>query len=339
MGHLKTNELTKRNEEALRSETWQVARRAMKKEKEIAHFTETPEVKNLDTMKVGETDNVYGVRWGNLVRDYLKTAYSGENTETEIVSWDVTYKVLKREEVTVFYNADGDTLFDVENKRLEKEFEWLMNEDELEGQKEAEPNHADMGMDAKPDSGSVNEVEAKTREEVTALGRNGTPAEMSSAKQKAKEKLEKELKVAKDKSFANPVIGYLLERCEEDEGLAQDVAQDHKTWKKCRDYIYKKAKKRAVDNQAVVRDEVVFEWAEDYYHKDDKAEEEKKAKQEVKRKEKQKKKVAAKKPENQDKHGKTASAPAKKEDEPKKRSEPKKTEKNMEGQMDMFSMI
>lgn len=43
---------TERNKEALRSETWREAREATRKE--IPRFTETPEVKNLDAMKVSE---------------------------------------------------------------------------------------------------------------------------------------------------------------------------------------------------------------------------------------------------------------------------------------------
>ncbi|WP_379690413.1 hypothetical protein [Mediterraneibacter gnavus] len=45
---------------------------------------------------------------------------------------------------------------------------------------------------------------------------------------RAKEKLEKELNDAKDKNFADPVIKYLLKRCEEDDGLSSDVLQPHK---------------------------------------------------------------------------------------------------------------
>lgn len=332
---------TERNKEALRSETWQEAREAMSKE--VQHFTETPEVKNLDAMKVSGTDNVYGVRWGNLVRDYLKTAYSGEDAEAEIVSWGVTYKVLRRKEVTVFYNAGGDTLFDVENGRLEKEFEWLMDED---SQSEADTGGSDAAaVETAAEGGNVESVKpgretadsfekvpAEKASDDTPDGKD-MPADAASAKPRAKEKLEKELETAKDKSFADPVIGYLLNRCEEDEGLAQDVAQDHKTWEKCLGYIYRNAQKQAVGNQAVVRDEVVFEWAEDYYHEDDKAE------GEAKPKEKQKKKAAAKKSKAKEKHDKKTSDSAKKEETAKKRIEPKKSGKDMEGQLDLFSMM
>ena len=112
------------------------------------------------------------------------------------------------------------------------------------------------------------------REERDAAGK-GDPAgeqadedtkscEVPSAKQRAEEKLKKEMMAAKDKSFAEPIINYLMERCREDEGLAQDVVQGHKSWQKCFDYIYSQARKQANGNHAAVRDEVVYEWAEDY---------------------------------------------------------------------------
>ncbi len=106
--------------------------------------------------------------------------------------------------------------------------------------------------------------------------------------EKACDKLYDELDQVKDnvKPYANPIINYLIDRCTEDSGLSEDVMQDHKTWKKCFEYVKNKAKKKAVNGCACIEDHVVFEWAEDYYHKDDKAEEEKKAKAEKKRKEK-----------------------------------------------------
>ena len=148
-------------------------------------------------------------------------------------------------------------------------------------------------------------------------------------RKKAKEKLEKEMKDDENKSFAKPVIGYLLKRCEEDLGLAQDIVQEHKTWKKCFDYIYEKARKQAIGNRAVVRDDVVYEWAEDYYHKDDKAEEEKKAKE------------AAEQKKKQEERDKKAKAEPQKTESPKPKEEPKlkKNSKDMDGQLDMFSMI
>ena len=186
---------------------------------------------------------------------------------------------------------------------------------------------------------TTNEVSEQDKESGVNAGietptGNVIPEDSVPAKQKAKKKLEKELEDDKNKSFAEPVIGYLLERCAEDEGLAQDVVQEHKTWKKCLEYIYEMARKQAVGNYAAVRDEVVYEWAEDYYHKDDKAAEEEKVRKEAERKAKQKKTEAERKT-----RAKKAPAAKKKEDTLTEQTKLKKSSKDMEGQIDMFSMM
>lgn len=264
---------------------------------EIQHFTDTSEIQHFAIEKVRKNDNVYGVTWGNVVREYLKTAYTGETAEAEVVLWDVTYKVLKRDSVTSFYDADGNTLFDVENTRLAKEYVFVMKES-------GEPKAIPKDESAKP------------------------------LKEKAKEKLEAELKSAKEKSFAEPVINYLLKRCDEDNGLAEDVTQKHKTWEKCYSYIYSKARDQSKGNCAAVRDDVVYEWAEDYYHQDDKAAEEKKAK-EAENLKKHKSEVAKKASINSAPTTTKKGKDSKKPEEPK----PKKNSKDMEGQMDLFSLV
>lgn len=179
-------------------------------------------------------------------------------------------------------------------------------------------------------------------------------------KMSAREKLEKELEGAKDKSFAGPVIRHLLKRCEEDAGLAEDVAQEHKTWDKCFRHIFSRAQEQAKgERSAFVLDDVVYEWAEDYYRKDDKEEEEKKAREEAERKKREaarRKKAAedlkARKKREAARKKKTAedSQPASQkaetcveklgeEKEQKSRMKPKKNSKDMEGQIDLFSMM
>lgn len=164
---------------------------------------------------------------------------------------------------------------------------------------------------------------------------------------RAKEKLEDELKKAKDKSFAEPVIGYLLKRCAEDEGLAEDVCQKHKTWEKCFNFIYESARKSAKGNsRCAVRDDVVYEWAEDYYHMDDKAEEEKRAKEkaerEKKQKEDQKKRIEGMEKRKAAKEAATTPKESVKKEEKTKVApveKPKKNSKDMDGQMDLFSLM
>ncbi len=246
------------------------------------------------------------------------TGYKVESKQHEIVIDSVAYKVLERRGVTVFYDADGNTLFDVENERLEKEYETMLEK------------NADLAReDADQEAGEARKDKAGGKSGNDVPADDAASPDVASIKQTAKEKLEKEMEADQDKSFSEPVIGYLLKRCGEDLGLARDVLQGHKTWKKCLDYIYGQARKQATGSRAAVRDEVVYEWAEDYYHKDDKAEEERKAREAAERK-----KNAKAAP----KRSKSAPQEAKKA-EAKKEPIQKNNNKGMDGQIDLFSLM
>ena len=252
------------------------------------------------------------------IKEYLKAGYTGEGRQQDIEVSGTVYKALKREdgETTTFYDGSGNTLFSMGNAELAAEYK-KENAEEGKGQDEKQPE-------------SEKELPAETGKEDGA------------AKLAAREKLEKELEGAKDKNFAKPIINYLMERCGEDEGMAEDVAQDHKTFQKCSDYIYGQAKKLAVGNCAAVKDDVVYEWAEDYYRRDDKTEEEKKAKQAAEARSKKasgkKQKVLQKSSANADK-GKTENrAVSVKEEKSKGQPKPKKS-RDMEGQLDIFSIM
>ena len=95
-----------------------------------------------------------------------------------------------------------------------------------------------------------------------------------SKKQLAEKKLDAEGKKVTDeyeKSFAEPIIEHLKVRIGEDEGLAEDILRKEKTWNGCYNYIFSEAKKLAKGKRATgVKDEVVFEWAEDYFRADEK---------------------------------------------------------------------
>ena len=69
-----------------------------------------------------------------------------------------------------------------------------------------------------------------------------------------------------------------MKRCEENQGLAEDVMQEGKTWNKCFGYIVEQARKQSNGRSTAVEDQVVYEWAEDYYHKYEKPEPVKKEK-------------------------------------------------------------
>lgn len=148
-------------------------------------------------------------------------------------------------------------------------------EGKLEAQEDDESKEEDtvpMGKASLADI--VSGIPAPTKEEVEAAeAENAKPI-----KQKAREKLEAEKKKATQKNFADPVITYLMKRCEEDQGLAEDVMQEGKTWNKCFSYIVEQARKQSNGRSTAVEDRVVFEWAEDYYHKYEKLETAKKEK-------------------------------------------------------------
>ena len=284
--------------------------------KEVIHFTEAPEIQHFTVEKLSKDDNAYGTTWRNLICEYLMTVYPTGNTRAEVVSDGIAYKVLRREKVTAFYDSEGNTLFDVENTRLEKEYKWPT--------KGGTQEDVEIGEDS------------ETRRTDSVVVKKVKPV-----KELAEEKLDDEMKAVKDKAFAEPVIGYLKIRCEEDEGLAQDILQDHKTWKKCCDYIYGQARRQTKGNYAAVRDDVVYEWAEDYYHKDDKAEEEKKAKNADEDKAKKAKSAAERKTARaKSSTDKVEKAPApSKAEAPKEPPKPKKNGKEMDGQLDLFAMI
>lgn len=245
-----------------------------------------------------------------------------------------------------------------ENKVCKEEAEGTEqgNQSSAEGAEEAGKNQGEgseedevisMGTASLADIATGN-VPAPTEEEIAAaIGENNKPFRVQ-----AKEKLEEELKKAKDKSFAEPVIGYLLKRCAEDEGLAEDVCQKHKTWEKCFNFIYESARKLAKgNNRYAVRDDVVYEWAEDYYHKDDKAEEERKAKEKAeaaKKKGKQNSKTEKSKPNRNFEDSATKKYKAEQKEKVKgeaikpkaaQSEKSKKSNKDMEGQMDLFSLM
>ena len=162
--------------------------------------------------------------------------------------------------------ADSETIGGQEEKPTEGKLE------AKEGNESKEEDTVPMGKASLADI--VSGLPAPTDEEIKAAeAENAKPV-----KQKAKEKLEAEKKKATQKNFADSIIAYLLKRCEEDQGLAKDVMQEGKTWSKCFNYIVEQARKQSNGRSTAVEDRVVYEWAEDYYHKHEKPETAKKEK-------------------------------------------------------------
>ena len=69
-------------------------------------------------------DNVYGAALAAVVGAYLDAGYTRPEKECEVTAFGLSYKVLKRQDITVFYTDTGRTVFDVENARLEEEYQF-----------------------------------------------------------------------------------------------------------------------------------------------------------------------------------------------------------------------
>lgn len=349
-------ELSEKSGEALKSDTWQKAREVLKK-----GISETDGKAQEDTERSsGFTQGA----WKGALHEYLRTSYKNGESMCDIESNGIVYKVMKKDDKVTFYDASGNTLFNVTYEQLETEYVQMMEKQKTVGENcQVRKQIEESGEERLQCSGGIGEKCEKageTKSEDTAkketvkgdMPENASGAKESggSAKDRAKKKLEKELKKAKDKSFAEPVIEYLIKRCGEDAGLSQDVMQEHKTWEKCYGYIYSQAQKSAQKGarSCAVRDDIVYEWAEDYYHRDDKAEEEEKARKaaEARKKAEERKAKAKAEPAKKAARAKEDSnvkaqegAKAVPDGAKKDNVKPKKNTRDMEGQLDMFSMM
>ena len=184
-------------------------------------------------------------------------------------------------------------------------------------------------------------------------------AEQKSSQQLAVEKLQGELGKARNKAFAEPIIEYLISRCKEDAGFAEDVLGEKKTYENCDAYIYSLAKKEAGNNrQVAIRNDTVFEWAEDYYRMEKAWEPSKGSAQKPASskasKNKSEKKNPSKTTKSVDKsekitepETKTVPGKAKKKDPEKKeeqkpkekKAEPKKKQTDISGQLTLFDLM
>ena len=320
------------------------------------------EIKHFKTGQNSVTDS-YGYTWSEVVKSYLTTGYKAEDKQQEVFVLGKTYKVLKRDMVTTFYDEYGNTLFDVENQRLESEYEWLASktEQKITQNVNVETEKLLQESDKAEEKNEQSEEEVKKEVLVDDSVVEESKEEKYIGVDGAISKLHEELKKAEPKEFAEPIIGYLVDRCRDSESLAADICQIHKTWKKCYEFIVKKARKKLSGKSGPVRSDVVFEWAEDYFRKDDKTEEEKKAKEVAGKKEVEKKKAEKeckekkdtakenkaradydterKSPTNNHKLSKEEIAAMDKKEAPKPKPQPKKNNKDMDGQMDLFSLM
>lgn len=369
---LSSNEISEHNKKALQSETGQKVRQAMKTE--VQHFTDAPEIQHFATVKVFKNDNVYGVTWGNLVREYLKTAYSKEDKQADVVSDGVTYKILKRREVTVFYDSDENTLFDVENKRLEKEYGYVMNESansdaEISKLEEsetdvAEEENADM-VKEETDT-KIGEAPKTGHAEDEKEGSSADKTESVKSYSSGEEKLiaEEDEMIASVKPKFNKIMQAqmdlifkeLISWTKQDPEFEKKVLLNHKSMKRCMKFCADKAmglrepsdqEKAAARNNNIpimtpVGSDMLFEWIKEYYDKDDKAEVEKEKKAATAQKKSADKKKAVEKKKAAPKEAvskKQEKKPVEKKEDTKAAGSPKKQDKFVNGQISMFDLL
>ena len=114
--------------------------------------------------------------------------------------------------------------------------------------------------------------------------------EMRKNNMKGLEKFKKEIEAEVQKSCykddrrrqliqgqANAIIKHIESVC--DEEYDKLLAQDHKSFRRMWSFVTKNAKEYAIDNCAMVADNVVYGWIDEYVGRDDKAEVEKEKKE------------------------------------------------------------
>ena len=153
--------------------------------------------------------------------------------------------------------------------------------------------------------------------------------------------------------FARPTDEFIRRRLKESKAFCEDLLQPEKSYTTCGKIVKDKAKKQASHGVACIEDMTVFEWIEDYIHRDEAkaAEEEKKKKAEkpkatapkIKPAEKFDAKKAAEKAVAKREKSKADLSEAKddlqkKKAEPKP-EEPKKKKGEVEGQMSLFDFF
>lgn len=179
----------------------------------------------------------------------------------------------------------------------------------------------------------------------------------SSGGEKIKAEAEAEYKAAKGKEAKAmmegqmaPIIQYITEKCEADPKYNTLVLQEHKTWKRCYDFMMKKARTMAAkgSNGLLVEGETILKWIDEYYKKNDKAQFEKKKEKNQKPAEEKKKEVdktaqkAKEKPEpDSEALGKwlVEKSETKPAEEKKGDQDLEKQESNVDEQIDMFSVF
>jgi len=294
--------------------------------KEVKHFTAE-----------NAAENAYGAIWNQVVEEYLRSGYNAVDNSLDIVVMGETYKTLKRPEVTAFYDAAGDTLFDVTNERLKKEYEQLMNDSTKtdETGEEKECPSADKTETVKSYSSGEEKLIAEEDEMIASI----------------KPEFKNIMRAQMDLLFKE-----IISWTKQDLEFEKKVLLNHKSMKRCMKYCADKAMGlRAPSDQekaaarynnipivTPVRSDMLLEWIKEYYDKDDKAEAEKEKKAAtVCRKSADKKKPVEKKKAALKETALTRQEkkPAEKKEGTKTAGSPKKQDKFVDGQISMFDVL
>lgn len=121
----------------------------------------------------------YGWTWSGVVKAYLKNGYEKPESGTEVKCLGKMYLVLRRKEKTFFYDGQGNTLFGVDNKRLEKEFEFAQRVNTMETAAEPEeilPGAQQEEAQTEPVAPAQQHISPIERGCITGLNPNGTCA-------------------------------------------------------------------------------------------------------------------------------------------------------------------
>lgn len=330
--------LSEESKKALQSETWQKVRDSMKEKKEVKHFTAE-----------NTAENAYGAIWKQVVKEYLRSGYNAEDKSPDIVVMGETYKTLRRPEVTVFYDATGDTLFDVTNDRLEKEYEQLMNDStkaDAENSK-LEESKTDVAEEEKecPSADKTESVKSYSSGEEKLI------AEEDEMIASIKPEFKNVMRAQMDLLFKE-----LISWTKQDPEFEKKVLLNHKSVKRCMKYCADKAMGLRVPSDqekaaarynnipivTPVRSDMLLEWIKEYYDRDDKAEaeREKKADTACKKTADKKKPVAKKKAALRESAStRQEKKPVEKKEDTKASGSPKKQDKFVDGQISMFDLF
>lgn len=97
-------------------------------------------------------DDAYGWFRSEMVKEYLKTGYKDPNEECRIIVLGSMHRVLKRKDVTVFYDTSGTATFDVENGRLEREYNYFFGDQNTAESESKEPENVSEQAESVPDT-------------------------------------------------------------------------------------------------------------------------------------------------------------------------------------------